>query len=373
MTRAMVLTKWARWGGRIMVLLAFGVGVIVLTLWLAGKFAPKVPATPTTASSRSADVKGHVEPVRLVRLPLYESAVGTVNAVHETTIGSKLLASVKEANLMAGQKVRSGDVLVRLDDADLKAKLQQAEAAVASTAAARDQAAAEEKRYAQLLSSKAVSLQEYEKAATALESAEADSRRAQATVNEVQATLDWATIQSPIDGTVIDKKVDVGDMVTPGQMLVTLFDPMRMQLVASVRESLVHQLKEGQNIEVQIATLEQQCSGTISEIVPEAQSNSRTFQVKVTGPCPPGIYSGMFGRILIPLGEEEVLVLPHRAVQHVGQLQLVDVVQDDRVARRSIRTGRRLAADVEVLSGLREGEQVVVPVSAPTAQETAHD
>jgi RND family efflux transporter MFP subunit len=362
-----------RWGGRILVLLTFGVGVIVLTLWLAGKFAPKVPAKPTTPLSRSSDVKGHVELVRLVRLPLYESAVGTVRAVHETTIGSKLLAVVKEANLMAGQRVRTGDVLVRLDDTDLKAKLQQAKAAVASIEAVRAQAAADEKRYAELLSSKAVSREEYEKMATALQSAEADLRGTQETVNEVQATLDWATIRSPIDGTIIDKKVDVGDMVTPGQMLVTLFDPMRMQLVASVRESLVHQLKEGQNIGVQVATLEQQCSGTISEIVPEAQSNSRTFQVKVTGPCPPGIYSGMFGRILIPLGEEEVLVIPRQAVQHVGQLQLVDVVQDDRVARRSIRIGRRLAGDVEVLSGLQEGEQVVVPVSAPTAQEPAHD
>ncbi len=87
-------------------------------------------------------------------------------------------------------------------------------------------------------SPRAVSQQEYDKAVTALRSAEADLHRAQETVNEVQATLDWATIRSPIDGTVIDKKVDVGDMVTPGQMLVTLFDPKRMQLVASVRESL---------------------------------------------------------------------------------------------------------------------------------------
>ena len=126
-------------------------------------------------------------------------------------------------------------------------------------------------------------------------------RRAQETVNEVQATLDWATIRSPIDGTVIDKKVDVGDMVTPGQMLVTLFDPKRMQLVASVRESLTHRLQVGQSIGVQVEGLNKQCSGTVSEIVPEAQSASRSFQVKVTGPCPPGIYSGMFGRILIPL------------------------------------------------------------------------
>ena len=373
MTRATVLSKWKRWTSRILVLLAFAVGVIVLILWLAGKFAPKVPATPTTAPAQSTDVKGDVEPVRLVRLPLYESAVGTVRAVHETSIGSRLLARVTEVNLKAGQQVRSGDVLVRLDDTDLKASLQQVQAAVASIEATRAQATADEKRYAHLLPSNAISRQDYEKAATALESTEAELRRAQATVNEVQATLEFATIRSPIDGTIIDKQIDVGDMVTPGQVLVTLFDPDRMQLVASVRESLTHQLQLGQSIGVQIERLEERCTGTISEIVPEAQSNSRSFQVKVTGPCPPGIYSGMFGRILIPLGKEQVLVISGRAVQHVGQLQLVDVVQDGRVVRRSIRTGRRLAEDVEVLSGLREGEQVVVPTSALTAQEAPHD
>jgi hypothetical protein len=106
----------------------------------------------------------------------------------------------------------------------------------------------------------------------------------------------------------------------------------------------------------------------VSEIVPEAQSASRAFQVKVTGPCPTGIYSGMFGRILIPLGEEPVLVIPRRAVRSVGQLELVEVFQDGRPVRRSIRTGRALGEDVEVVSGLAEGEQVVVPAT----QEAAH-
>jgi multidrug efflux pump subunit AcrA (membrane-fusion protein) len=138
-----------------------------------------------------------------------------------------------------------------------------------------------------------------------------------------------------------------------------------MQLVASVRESLAHQLQEGQQIGVRIERLRKQCSGTISEIVPEAQSASRTFQVKVTGPCPPGIYSGMFGRLLIPLDEEEILVVPARAVRNVGQLQLVEVVKDGHVTRRSVRTGRRLGPDIEVLSGIQEAEQVVVPSDSP--------
>ena len=103
--------------------------------------------------------------------------------------------------------------------------------------------------------------------------------------------------------------------------------------------------------------------------MPEAQSASRTFQVKVTGPCPAGIYTGMFGRILIPLQEEVVLLIPRRAVRNVGQLELVEVAENGRPARRAIRTGRMFDDNVEVLSGLSKGEQVVVTA----AQEAAHD
>jgi multidrug efflux pump subunit AcrA (membrane-fusion protein) len=152
----------------------------------------------------------------------------------------------------------------------------------------------------------------------------------------------------------------VGDMVSPGQILLTLFDPKRMQLVAGVRESMAHKLQVGQSIGVYVEGLRKQCSGTVSEIVPEAQSSSRSFLVKVTGPCPTGIYTGMFGRILIPLEDEQVLVIPPQAVRKVGQLELVQVVEDGRPLTRAIRTGRNLQEGVEVLSGLREGESVVL-------------
>ena len=372
-TRGSLLVRWARWGARTVVLLGFAAGVVVLLLWLAGKFSPKVPVKNATTQPQGSDVQRQLVPVRLIRLPLSESAVGTIRAVHETTIGSKLLARVMEVNLKAGQKVQPGDVLIRLDDTDLRAKLQQAKAAVASAEAVYRQAAGDEKRYAQLVKSRTISQQQYDNAVATLQSAEADLHRAQAAVNEVQATLDWATIRSPIEGTVIDKKVDVGDMVTPGRMLVTLFDPKHMQLVASVRESLTRRLQVGLSIGVQVEGLNKQCSGTVSEIVPEAQSASRSFQVKVIGPCPAGIYSGMFGRILIPLQEEQVLVIPRQAVQEVGQLELVEVVKNGQVSRRTIRTGRTLDENVEVLSGLREGEQVALPVASGAAQEAPRD
>ena len=105
--------------------------------------------------------------------------------------------------------------------------------------------------------------------------------------------------------------------------------------------------------------------------MPEAQSSSRDFQVKVTGPCPRGIYSGMFGRILIPVDEEQVLAIPP-SVRRVGQLELVRTIDGGRTMQRAVRAGRQLGDvtdengqvlhdQVEVLSGLPQGEQVVLP------------
>ena len=357
--RREVWARWSRWLGQVLLALFFTAGVVLLLLWLAGKFQPKAPPVADSAAAASVPPGSEIVPVRLRQVPVVESAVGSIRAVHETSVGSKLLARVLEVNLKAGQAVSAGDVLVRLDDSDLRAKLEQATATVQAAEAARDQAASEEQRYAPLAKDRVISQQEYDRSVAALRSAEAELQRSREAVKEVQAMLEWATVRAPMDGVVIDKQVDVGDTVTPGRTLVTIFDPTRMQLVASVRESLALDLQTGQEIGVVIQGLDKQCLGTISEIVPEAKTASRTFQVKVTGPCPPGIYSGMFGRILIPLAEEQVLVVPRTAVRTIGQLELVEIVEGERVHRRAVRTGRALDGDVEVLSGLREGERVI--------------
>jgi RND family efflux transporter MFP subunit len=363
---------WAGWISRAATLLGFAFVVTLLLLWLAGNFAPKVSLHAERASASEDTAPQILAEARLVRRPMVETAVGTIRPVHETAIGARLLTHVMEVNVRAGQVVNAGDVLVRLDDVDLRARRRQAEAALLAAEAVRALAEADAIRSANLLKSKAVSRQDDDRAGAAFKSADAELRRAKEAINEIQATLEWATIRSPIRGTVIDKKVSVGDTVTPGQILATLFDPTRMQLVASVRESLAHRLQVGQPIEVQIESINKLCIGTISEIVPEAESSSRAFQVKVTGPCPEGVYSGMFGRILIPLDEQQVLVIPRQAVQSVGQLDLVHVATHGAVRRRAVRLGRTIGDDVEVLSGLRAGEQVQVPVRTVATSEASH-
>ena len=341
---------------------AFGVAVILLLLWLAGAFEPKIesalPTAPTVAG-RPLD-NGTLIEVRSIRVPVVESAVGTIRAVHETAIASKLLAKVIEVNILAGQRVQPGEVLVRLDDADLQARLKQTEAAVTAARAARDQARIEHDRIATLFDKQAAAQIEFDRVRTGLSSAEAELQRAAQARQEAQTILEYATIQSPIDGIVVDKKIEVGDTAQPGQVLATIYDPSRMQLVASVRESLTLRLRVGQMIDVRLDSLDKLCQGTISEIVPEAESTSRTFAVKVTGPCPPGIYSGMFGRILIPLDEQEVLVVARSAVRRVGQLNVVEVARDNRLHRRTVELGRDYGPEVEVLSGLQAGERVAI-------------
>ena len=214
--------------------LGFGAVVVVLLLWLAGVFAPRIrrPAGDSEARAGRQLGDGTLVAARLVEVPMEESAVGTTRAVHETTIAAKLLARVVEVHVKAGQAVHAGDVLVRLDDADLRARLDQTKASVQAAQAARDLAQIEYDRVEGLYRQNNAAKIEMDHVDTALKSAVAELERAEQAQREAAVTLDYATIASPLDGVVVDKRVEVGDTVSPGQTLLTMYDPAHMQLVA---------------------------------------------------------------------------------------------------------------------------------------------
>lgn len=357
-------TRIPRWLTGSLVLLVFAVGVVLLMLWLVGAFKPKIGAHADGAAGGRAVGGAMVVEVVARVMPVEETAVGTIQPVHRVEVASRLLARVVEVNAAAGQRVSRGDVLVRLDDSDLKARRAQAQAAVDQAQAGLDQARIEETRLRSAFDKGAVAAVELDRAVSGVKAGEAALARSRQSLAEAETVLEFATIRSTIDGTVVDKRVNTGDTAAPGQVVVTLLDPTRMQLVASVRESLSRRLAVGGTVSVRVDVLDHPCSGTVSEIVPEAESASRTFQVKVTGPCPAGVYTGMFGRLQIPMGEETVLLVPRAAVRSVGQVDCVDVAVDGRRQRRAVRLGRAMGDLVEVLSGLGAGEKVVVDGAA---------
>lgn len=358
-------TKTGKWRGILTKLLAAAIlvaMVVVLMLYLTGAFHPKVAAAAAEPPGRAIANDVRLTPATILTRPAIEQAVGTIRPVYQSTVSAKIMEKVTEISVIAGQKVQKGQVLVRLDDRNLKNNVQQAQSAMNSTQAKRDEAKSRYNDIKGAFDKKVATHTELSEAENAYKSAEAELTRAADAVASAKINLTYATIESPMTGTVIDKKVDVGDTVSPGQTLLVLFDPGRMQLVASVRESLALGLKVGQPIGVRIEAIGQTCTGTVSEIVPEASSASRTFSVKVTGPCKPGVYAGMFGRLQIPLDQERLLVIPVSAVQTVGQLTMVEVAKDNRLLRRAVQLGQKVGENqVQVLSGLSEGELVAVP------------
>jgi RND family efflux transporter MFP subunit len=356
---------WTRLFGRWLLIGGAVAGLALLMLVLAGVFKPKVPTDERLAvgdgpsSGRPAEGASIVQVRRLVR-PRVETAVGTVRAVHEAAVASKLLARVAEVNVKAGDAVDQGDVLVRLDDAELQARLKQAEAAQVSANAALERAVADHERATKLIERQAISRAEFDQINAALKTANAEIIRTQQAAEEARVLLDFATIRSPLTGIVIDKRIEPGDTASPGQVLVSLYEPNRMQMIVTIRESLAMRLKVGDQVPARLESLDHECLATVSEIVPQAEAASRSFLVKVTGPCPPGVYSGMFGRISIPLEDEEILVVPAAAIVRVGQLDMVDVVANGDVHRRSVQLGRSAEDGYEVLSGLRDGEKVML-------------
>lgn len=343
-----------------LVLLGFAAGVVMLMMWLVGAFEPKIDAADGGAGVGRQAAGATIVEVVARRIPREETAVGTIQPVHRVELASRILARALEVNVAAGQKVVKDEVLVRLEDTDLRARLAQTQSAVSQAQAAFDQARTEESRTRAAAERKAVAEIELERMVNALKAAEANLARARQSQAESETVLEFATIRSPMDGTVVDKRVNTGDTVSPGQVVVTILDPKHMQMVASVRESLSRRLSVGGTVSVKVDVMDHACTGTVSEIVPEAEGASRTFQVKVTGPCPEGVYAGMFGRLSIPVGDESVILIPPGAVRTVGQMDCVDVVSGALLVRRAVRLGRTIDGEREVLSGLVPGEKIAV-------------
>ena len=132
----------------------------------------------------------------------------------------------------------------------------------------------------------------------------------------------------------------------------------------------MHQLEIGEAIGVYVKGIDKQCTGTISEIVPESESASRASSGQGHRALSRGHLQRHVRRIAIPLEDEEVLVIPRSAVRRVGQLELVDVVEQGRTMRRAIRTGRVFDEDCRGLDpGLHSGEQVTLPEPSVSPRE----
>jgi RND family efflux transporter MFP subunit len=292
---------------------------------------------------------------------MVEEAVGTVQSRHKVDITPRIQAVIEEILVNAGDKVRQGDLLVKLDKRDLEANVGQAEQALKAAEANYRQAVTDHQRNMELLQRGVISPQEADNSRLRVEVTSATVGQARRALEQAKVALSYAEIRSPVSGIVTDKLQNAGDMAMPGRPILQLYDPTLVRLEAPVREALVRFIKVGDQLPVKIGSEERMTTGVVDEIVPQADVASRSVLVKVLIPNVTDLYSGMFGRLCIPTGTEQVLVVPVQAVERVGQLEYVLVPTAHGPERRFVQTGRRLGDLVEILSGVSENDSVLIP------------
>jgi len=155
--------------------------------------------------------------------------------------------------------------------------------------------------------------------------------------------------------------VEAGELASPGQPLLKIEDPGRLRLDATVAEGDLKSVSNGDKIPVAIDALRGDVlTGTVSQILPAGDPQTHTFMVKVDLPTTPGLKTGMFGRFQLDKGATPTILAPSAAIVERGELTSLYAVGADQVARlRWVKLGRRFDKQVEILSGLNEGERVL--------------
>jgi len=340
-------------------------------------------------STPSAVVKVHASRVNLREGKETFKLSGTVRSFSTIPLSSKIMGTVTEMLVRAGDRVKAGQLLAVIDSRDTDAMVQKSEAgrqearmalqeiekSLESAQANLRLASSTLKRYELLASQKSVSPQEFDEVEARKSSAQASVdalqarkqqiaskiQQAESDVNSSQNLRSYTQIQSPISGIVTQRLAEPGSLAVPGVPLLTVEETDRYRLEVPIEENRVSQIKLGQTVFARMEALSlENLQGSVSEIQPSADPASRTYLIKITLPAHAHLRSGMYGEIRLETGPRKgIWIQPESVVRH-GQLEGVYVIEKgDTLKLRLIKLGETTAWGVEVLSGLEGGETYV--------------
>jgi len=369
-----------------------GMASLVWGLLLAG-----CGSEAPTSQQRTEAIAGlRVQKVQLQNIPDELEAPGSVIAVSTAQVAARTMGTVLQVAVREGDTVKRGQLLAQLDERELSARRNAAKAAsqganaavvqaTKALAAAQAQAGVVQKtydRYVYLKQQNSVSPQEFDEMAAKQESAQASLEQAKAGLQQAEAgasqaeseshaaedVASYARIVAPFDGKVMRRSVDPGSLVSPGMQLFVVEDTSRYQLEAILPAAGLNTVKKDTPVRVQLDALgEKSLAGKVAEMEAGADPTSHTWKVRIDLPKDGGGQSGMFGRAFFLQGEKRALMLPRDAIVNRGQLQGVYVVGEGNLLHwRVVTLGKAIGDRVEALSGLNDGEVVVLQ---PGAQE----
>ncbi len=344
----------------IAVILAVGGSLVGLRASQGSKDAPKKDDGPKAFEFAAGDLAVMKREALGRDIPLS----GSVRPLLAATVRAKVPAEVARVGAQEGDRVAAGHPLVVLDTADLKARAEAQNAAVAEMKARLDLARKNQANNKALLDKSFISQNAYDGVINTVQVAEANLRSADAQAAIAERALGDAQIRAPFAGIVAKRWVNVGDKVSADMPVVHLVDLSRMELEAQVPVSEIPYVKVGQDVEFRVdGFLGRPFTGRVERVNPSAEAGSRSISIFVTIPNADGaLRGGMFasGSLAARLGTE-VDVIPASAVLEEGGQSFVYVVKDGKVERRSVSLGTRNKERglVEVREGLERGIPVI--------------
>jgi RND family efflux transporter MFP subunit len=383
--------------GRNLIIFAVAIAIVAGALFaLKMRAVPTIQVTTATATGAASSTSGGATSV---------TANGYVAARTKASVSAKIAGRLAYLGVSEGSFVHRGDIIARLDNADLLAAVSQARANIASaqasvleTSADRDQLVREAERAREIRKSDStlLSSQDYESATS--RAAQADARfsaanarkqSAEAALQLAEATNDNTIIRAPFTGTVLRKDAEVGEVVAPSVgggltrgAVVTMADLATLEVEVDVNEAYIGRITSGQPARITLdAYPDTTFRGVTRQVVPTADRQRATVQVKVTiTDHDPRILPEMGAKVdfLVPESQQaggaataapprQMIRVPESAVKTDSGSTVVFIVRDGRLVRRVVTTGPVSGGYFEVRSGLSGGEQLYVGgVDAPT-------
>ncbi|HCX65959.1 efflux RND transporter periplasmic adaptor subunit [Parvibaculum sp.] len=277
------------------------------------------------------------------------SALGTLQADQAITVKPEITGIVTSIDFTDGSRIEEGDTIITLDDRDLKARLMQSEARLTLTRANYQRAERLLKRGSGT--------------ARARDEALNDFKSAEAEVAATKAALDKATIKAPFSGIIGLRQVSLGQYLTAGDPIATLADVDNLRIDFQVSEVFLTEVGEGQEVNVTFDALPGQIyKGVVSAVDPVVSVDGRSISVRaiiqnVDGKLRPGL----FGRVEIVTDTRRSIMLPEAAIvtTPTGERAVFKVV-DGHAQMSPVTIGTRIPGEVEILSGVEDGETVIV-------------
>lgn len=310
------------------------------------QFAPDTVAQPDAGGPRPVTVEVSRAETRTMRDTV--EAVGTTRAVKSVDIVPEANGRLVELTITPGTPVAAGAVLARLDDSIQRADLSEAVAVLTEQRQTLD-------RIRQLSRSNAVSQAALEDATARLAEAQADMERA-------RRRLEDRAITAPFAGVVGLTNYDVGARVSDGQVLTRLDDLTEVEVEFSLPETVFSQVRRGQTAMARSAAFpDRRFRGTVTAVDSRIDPVSRAFRTRAVIPNPDStLPAGMFLSLTLVLSEQDRITVPEEAIVFQAAETYVFVDDGGTARRRTVETGQRRDGRIAVLSGLDEGEEVVV-------------